>query len=604
MTCCSFPRAWVAVFLLACTTVAVGAGAPKVFVAATTSIYSVDTATAVSAPLLTDSTADFQGVALGPDGLLYACDLANNKIITVDPATKAKADFFVGTNAAGTLNHAQCAIFGANGSLYVTSKDPGSGVWKFGCAVPPKATLNGVSTPVCSPQGPSKLPFSVPGSFVGGQVAITNKGNLLFVDTANNTVYLSQGPGYTTATALNLSGLSGAVGVARDSNDNIYVSNSGSGAIVRCDPSGANCLQFGPAFRAQTQFMKFAADNTLYLIVSKNSSATLEALDQTGAATAAGSVSDPAVGVALPPTNAASPAKAVNGVTNYFFGFSSFRLTANCSSPIRVVEMQTLPATLNGLLQNMPDPPATAVVPAPFNGENALGTVFWIDDTAGASCSVPANDTFIHFLIGAYVSLSNPRIIKCSASDNIGNTCRFTGDAANLILDGFWPLGGPIPGDGSTGGGGDGLSKFFVVDEAVSQDPNVLGTFCGFQSPLTNTENGDAPAQITAGNAISVKFKLAASIGNCKKGPYINSAIALLSIAQVADTNGNPVFVPIDVNTSGNSQGPFSPQFNNNNNQYQLSVSTKGYALGTYSVTITFETNNSVAHSTLFQLVQ
>ena len=102
-----------------------------------------------------------------------------------------------------------------------------------------------------------------------------------------------------------------------------------------------------------------------------------------------------------------------------------------------------------------------------------------------------------------------------------------------------------------------------------------------------------------------MKFKLALGAfptGNCQNGPFITDAVALPSVAQIFDSNGNAIFNPIVIGSSGSST-PVPPIFKlDNNKQYQFSPSLQGYAAGTYSLTVRFLTSNTVKQTIEFQM--
>jgi hypothetical protein len=129
------------------------------------------------------------------------------------------------------------------------------------------------------------------------------------------------------------------------------------------------------------------------------------------------------------------------------------------------------------------------------------------------------------------------------------------------------------------------------------------GKFCGFQSPLLNPTDTGYPASFsgTSRNTLAVKFKLAAASGNCKNGPFIGNASALISVAQIADSGGSTVFHPININATASSLNT-PPLFNAGNQQYQFTLTISGYAPGTYSLTVTFLTNNTINQTIFFKI--
>jgi hypothetical protein len=113
-------------------------------------------------------------------------------------------------------------------------------------------------------------------------------------------------------------------------------------------------------------------------------------------------------------------------------------------------------------------------------------------------------------------------------------------------------------------------------------------------------------SSFSAGKSVPVKFKLGVGIAPnaCQSSPYITTATALLSVAQVKDARGLDVFIPIGLVSNGSS-GLLQPQFKGDNNQQYLfnwdssscimpSGVTQVCPKGTYTLTIVLETNNTV----------
>ncbi len=171
---------------------------------------------------------------------------------------------------------------------------------------------------------------------------------------------------------------------------------------------------------------------------------------------------------------------------------------------------------------------------------------------------------------------------------------------------GAYPLSlmeGGLPGDPQIIIRESGPSSYFVINETLATAPNEAALYCGVQSPLLNVTDPALAPSFNSGQTISVKFKLATLNGNCTNGPWLTSALALLSVARILDANGNPVFEPITVFPAGQSSG--APLFSSspNNQQYSFSLKLQGYQPGTYSLSILFLTNNTVMQTTYIKVL-
>src|SRR4029077_6440445 len=155
-----------------------------------------------------------------------------------------------------------------------------------------------------------------------------------------------------------------------------------------------------------------------------------------------------------------------------------------------------------------------------------------------------------HYVFATFVPLSvtSPETISCRTNINNTTTCIVA------TLEAAYPLGGILPADlGTRGGKGTTACKIFLANSTAAAKNNEAGTFCGYQSPVNNTFLGQPASTLPVGNQLNVKFKLAFAPpnGNCQNGPYITDATALLSVAQIADAKGNPVFIPMTIVLNG-----------------------------------------------------
>jgi sugar lactone lactonase YvrE len=573
-------------------------------------ILSVNTSSGATTTLVSNPNAAYEGLVVGPDNaasdntsttnhpyLLYACDPTHNTIIRLDPSNTGAGIETV--YAGGTLQQPQCGRFTSSGDLIVTSKAAGSGVWKIAGTANIALGAGGFPAPA---QNPPDGAYSA--TQVSQGIAQKNIGDLLIVDSANRQVIRSQ---YSTIPAFSApptvfipasSLLPGPLGIARKSAGDIYISNQSknTNSIVHFNPQGASgstCISFSK--KTAPFFMQMSADDTLYVATSSNNSGALYSVNTATcvATQVASSALPPLVGVALPPTTVTQTAT-FTGTQTFNFGFTAYQFTSpapGCTLTIQAI--LTNLAAINTLIAN-----AQANDPAdlPFGGSPAVnlgwdGFEIAFNVNPSGPCTPQFSDGTYSQLLGAQLDnllVSNPRILACDTNCGV------------MESFGDYPLGGLLPADGTYSGHGYTSEHFLVNGNLSSSEP---GTFCGFQSPLSNVAPPGIAGTFGSGQAVSVKFKLAQASGNCQNGPFITDAVALLSIAQIFDGNGNAVFNPIAIGSSGSST-PVPPTFKvDNNKQYQFSLSLQGYASGTYSLTVTFLTSNTVQQTIEFQVL-
>jgi hypothetical protein len=592
------------------------AGSPVVYVSGSGGlIFSVNTMTGATLTLVSNPSAAYEGLVVGPDNaaadnpshpfLLYACDPAHNTIIRFDPNN---APFQGGpaaeiVYAGGLLQQPQCGRFTNTGDLIVTSKVAGSGIWKFAGVANIALGAGGFPAPV---QNSAIAGFSL--TQVDQGIAQTNIGDLLIVDTANKDVLLSQYgtiPAFSVAPTVFIASsslLPAPFGIAKNGAGNKFVSNQGKGtnsnSIMQFDAQGANgsqCVSFG--HNVTPFFMQMSADNTLYVATQTSSSGAVFSVNTAtcSAKQLSSSIKLPQlVGIALPPTTVSQTALNFSGTQTFNFGFAAFQFTSpSCSLSVTADEENQ--AEINALIADDPTDFPKGGTPGVDLGRDGFETAFNLTIPTGDSCTPEFSDGTFSELAAVEVDnllVSNPRVLACD-----GTSC------TEVELFGIYTLGGLLPQDSNYTGKGS-TSQHFVINENLTSG-SELGTFCGLESPFTDVSPPNIAGTFVTGNTISVKFKLAQASGNCQNGPWITDAVALLSVAQILDSNANPVFNPININSSGSST-PVPPifKFNGTKHQYEFSLSLQGYALGTYSLTVTFLTSNTVQQTVEFQVVQ
>jgi hypothetical protein len=384
-------------------------------------------------------------------------------------------------------------------------------------------------------------------------------------------------------------------------------------------------------------------NNTIYLVThSKNSNsgslwtwdtAQAQAVSPNCTFTPAASIGTALSGVAVGPApvtlNLLLNATAATPTPNNFnFNSSLFQITGQgciasvTAYPLSAATVQSMItlARLPGVgdsnaINQYPGPPTLAFPPPLVNpatplvglGDGGFEMAYvahWHPGSDGNNCASVFPDG--GFVTGMYnitdsTQFTNPRMLQCdnsvaSTEPQLFPSTTTTCGSANLI--GVYPSGGPIGLDG----GGRANSVFLWVRETAG-----ASNFCGFQSPLAGngtTLPSPLPSFSATKNTLAVKFKI--SSGSCtNQKSLISNAEALLSVARVFDANGVPVFNPVDPNpTSASIDVP--PIFPTGNPQYSFtlnlpSVLAQGGA-GTYSVTVTFLSDNTTNQTTEFVL--
>jgi hypothetical protein len=292
----------------------------------------------------------------------------------------------------------------------------------------------------------------------------------------------------------------------------------------------------------------------------------------------------PLTGIALPPTTVSQTVQNFSGNQLFNFNFGAFEFNST-SCTLTVTAVPENLAVINSDIASA----GIGGVAGVDLGRDGFETAFQL--SSSTSCAPDAlgngdgkNAEFLATLVDN-VLVSNPRVIYCDPNVPCGVVETF----------GDYPLGGLLPQDVGLAGR-DGQSLHFLVSQNTSTTSEP-GTFCGFESPMSNTLPPGIAGVFSSGQALSLKFKLAAGTGaaaNCQNGPFISDASALISVAQIFDAQGNPVFVPATIAASGNSS-PVQPLFKSDptSKQYQFSLSLSGYAAGTYELTILFLSNNT-----------
>jgi len=629
-----------------------------VYVSGGNSIYSVTVATGTATLIFSspNNSSNFESLAIGPDNidtdaagnaahpyLLYACDTGTNSVIRFDPT--AALPITPQTVASGLTFPPICARSTATGDVYVTNKS-GPGVYQLNAPLVnnmhvPLANVPFTSTGIVATA--TRIDTSTNGFNEMTGRGITQKyiGDLLVVDSADNkvlhSVYATPPPAlFASLSQLIGSNLNGPVGIANaPSLRQIFVSNSNSltqSAVTVFDatgtPSETTCPSGlslpnnnhqvpGYLATAPTDQFPIAAPNTvitdtIYLVTKANSSGTLWSWNTVqgdcnliAAATARAPLSGVAVAPApltLTKTEIGTMANPVP--TDFLFNSSQFQFTAQgCVATVTAwprslatVKSMTLPPYATNLVN--------PVAPAVNLGEAGFEIAY---RAFNPLCSSAFPDSGFVYHISNFVDshqFTNPRILDCTNSAPATEPQLVSGGTSCVVPPtiGVYPLGGPIP-DDSTTSTRTTTNVYALVNENAGTDK-----FCGFQPPLSGdgTTLPSPPPSFnpTTTNTVNVKFKLSSLSGNCKKD-FITNAIALLSVARIADANGNTVFNTINVQATSSSidQPPIFPA---NNAQYSFTLNLPSIFTqageGTYIVTVTFLSDNTTNKITSFQL--
>jgi hypothetical protein len=380
--------------------------------------------------------------------------------------------------------------------------------------------------------------------------------------------------------------------------------------------------------------------NTIYLVSNTNNSGSLwswntsqgQGAQPNCSLSLVASIGTPLSGVAVGPApvtlNLQVNATAANPTpTNFNFNSSLFQLTANgCTASVTAYPLSL--ATVNSMINAaqlpggdtnainnqypmalFPPPLLNPAIPLANLGDGGFETAYvahWAPGFAGTCTTVFPDGGFVTGIFNFLDSTqyTNPRAVQCDNANPTTEPQMFPpstttcGSPEPLAV---YPLGGPIAGDLGTKTN----SVFAMVAENLNTQTD---TFCGFQSPLLNSGDPGYPFSFPAGsrNTINVKFKLSSS-ANCKQN-FITNASALLSVAQICANassdptcgpNGSPVFNAINVLATASSLDVV-PLFNEGNQQYSFTLTVGTLPPGTYSLTVTFLTNNTKNQTILF----
>lgn len=602
---------------------------------------------------------DAHGNAVHPF-LIYACDVNNDKIIRFDPNdpySVANPEFVYMNSIAGLVP--VCGRSTSTGDFYVTNQGGSDGpivVYKFFniANVGLNSLLSGEKTPMAvTLSNPSLM-----ANFANAGITQKNVGDLLLVDNTNSQVLRAPygTPFSSFSTYITETSNSYPLGVARVSTGDVFVANAltaGVGNITHYTSTGAPAataacpiLSFPTGEGASTDnrifYLAASETDTIYVATSTSTSDFTEddggplgdfdpesdnpgqvwswsPLQVGGGCTLQPGAYTPTIlsGIAVPPVPTAmltqglmSPLPpAAPTPTTFNFNSNAFQITADgCNAMVTAypLNLATVMSAIGRASAGLP----YGATPIVNLGEDGYEIAYVATYPKPPACTtVISGGYFANTIFGLYDSslATNPRIIQCdsTASEDIANEPLLGGSDTTcqaLALVGSYPLGGIIPTDGGTIGLSRGNSVFFLVNAGFAPVSAGGGAqFCGFLPPLKNTTNPALAATFDSDDIIPIIFRLATKTGNCTKGPFIDNAKALLSIAQIA-----PAFSPLFTITTLLNQGDIFP---NALTFYNLFLPVYGKPApqlvpGTYSLSVLFETNNASEQTIVFNVVK
>lgn len=589
-----------------------------------------------------------QDLVVGPDDLLYACAPDSGLVFRFDPAVAPPGGFpytsatvtTIYQRTAGGPRYPQCGWFSDKGDLFLTDRGSSTAVWEYSNLVPLSPDA-GPATLI------TRVPASdVPAGFNGQGITQAAPGHLLFADANGGAIWSLPfdpifrfdsplSPGATIA----YSGLTSPIGIARSGNGTLFVAT---GTEVRSfGAAPCSTLAFGGQ---KPQFLQFTADDVLYVASTSKQAATLWRVDYSndGCTVPAAIITFerptwiPGMsGVAVPRTaRSATLDTPPPGVqTDYFFSFKDHAYEVNVAGCTPTIEAsETRPECLarlisGGFLTSDPNDPNGEITatgaPVTYAGDGGVAQLYHVTKASGVC------DPGIGHAISAYTPLvKNPRIVRCVIPEGT-DVCDADPLDPNtyceiITLDSFFPFNGVFPEDGRIEGSRStsDFSEYFFADISLAQDSitfdNTPGCFCGWESPLPNVLMLDPVdpflglPTFNSGSAVPLKFRVAAlpddgrtceDIDVCSTSPYgyVAQARALLSIAQVFDGQGEPVFVPkMPVSTSSSVEGSIFGNPSSPNTPYHYNLDTSGYPPGIYQAVAVALTDNFAVDWTYF----
>jgi hypothetical protein len=569
-------------------------------------ILTVDGTTGATIVLFTDPNSDIlEGLAIGPDNLIYAAAPQSHSIIRVDQ--NGSVGSFLTVLSSETLKP-EGPSFDTTGKLFFNTRD-GNGVWNisFNASDAPGAPTQVTSSGVTDGEG----------------TALGSLEQLLIVDRGSNKVLQATPPA--SPTTLISSNLSSPIGIAVNAAGDIFVANAiaGDQKIERFSSSGTHLstyvdFNFDGADTADFPFyLQFDASGVLYVVTANTDgsggkvwrvvpdpeisglgdptclvdlgsafsppilSPTLQSVPPCMQTSVTGTLaSGDAVGLAVPPTSITTPPQNVTAGTLAIFPFGNsttekMKVLYPAGAFAGTIQMfakftEISPANFFADTSNILEAPASLSVNSggqfciPWASTGGNCVIAELECTTAPATPCPTTPSPTIQIFATFVTnfpISNPDLVTAS-DGSFSYTSIFT-DFYPLSID-------PTIRGGTTGFNSD----FVTTDDEITatSSPTTAATFLGFQPPLAPKNS----RVFKSGDTLAVKFTLNGLTDQFDPTQVVaHISVEMLSSAQ---------------NTAGaNFKSIPNNQFvyNSSKNNYQFYLSLAGYARGNYTLLVT-----------------
>jgi len=564
-------------------------------------ILAVDGAVGTTVAIHTAAIANSfspEDIVVGPDKKIYICDPGQNKIYRVRQDDGGFETIYNQNSNASLPAAPEGPSFNGSDLYFNTHFLQGAGtnggVWKIAGAT------GAVPVGGFTPTQVFDSAASGEGTVFG--TAGTTAGKLLFVErstrqvkscdpsSCNTPTTLIQNPGEVPTL------LDNPIGIAVNSAGDIFVANAGSTLQnVNHFDSGGGFVETYASFSGSDYpfFLEFDALNRLYVVTNDLSGAggKVWRIDPPGGETKlvflvalsnsiSGVAGNQAVGLGLGLTDFVKQSYAVSGSRiqkKFIFTADEVDITFTAVSVAfeLIVFREEIPEALLGLQETPnftnPTPPPAVIPCAEYNSD--LGTCVVYEEGIGATLEpVPTANFTGPVNLQLFYTPSGGSGVPVLAHALDSNLQNPVDQYDENELTGFTlatKVGDP------TGMNGDSCcSRHVALNTPQAQ---VGTTFCTFQTPL--------PGQIAQRpQVVTIRFKIAASGGNCQTGPYVTNAVSQLWLF---NTTTQEFVTPTSKTNTGNFffADPLSGQ-----NSYN--IQTRNLVPGTYIFTMT---SNSVS---------